>query len=123
MATILLIDDDEAFRLVLKTVLTRSDHEVPDVRTGMEAMTICEQRIPDLVITDLVMPEREGLETIIALRQLAPDVPIIAISGAGGSDAGIYLKIARRLGARRTLAKPFGPEAILQAIDDVLAPV
>lgn len=123
MATILLIDDDDAFRHVLKTVLIRSDHEVKDARNGMEAMAFCERVIPDVVITDLVMPEREGLETIIALRQIAPDVPIIAISGAGGCEAGIYLKIARRLGARQTLAKPFDSAEILRAIDDALATV
>ena len=78
------------------------------------------QAAADLVITDIVMPGKEGLEVLMALRKIHPPVKIIAISGGGRGDATDYLRMATKMGAARVLSKPFSNEALLAAIDAVL---
>ncbi|MCH8154484.1 MAG: response regulator [Proteobacteria bacterium] len=80
-----------------------------------------EENRPDLIITDIIMPEKEGVETIIALRRADPDLPIIAISGGGRLDATDFLTMAGKLGARRTLSKPFRRDQLLEAVGECLA--
>jgi CheY-like chemotaxis protein len=104
MSTILVVDDDETFRRLLCQTLLRAGHEVLAADDGRGALRLYRQQPADLVITDLIMPEQEGLETILELRRLQPDLKIIAISGGGRMVPGDYLPIARHLGAARTLA-------------------
>lgn len=122
MANILLIDDDEALRDVLAIFLGEADHEVRLAANGKQGLMLFKQSPADVVVTDLIMPEQEGIETITALRKLNPRLPIIAISG-GVVHAPAYLKVAAKLGAHRALAKPFTSEELLQAIAGVLAEV
>jgi two-component system chemotaxis response regulator CheY len=118
---ILLVDDDELLRGTLHQILVRAGYDVDDASNGKIAVREYHRKRCDVVIMDIVMPDEEGLGTIRELRRLDPTVKIIAISGGGLGKAGDYLGIAQMLGAMRTLAKPFVPEALLAMIADVLA--
>jgi DNA-binding NtrC family response regulator len=121
MARILAIDDDEAIRTLLRDVLTREGHEVLLARNGVEALKAFTADPCELVITDIIMPDKEGIETIVELRRHDPQVPIIALSGAGtgGFD---YLRFAKKLGATHTLAKPVRISDLRQIVAECLAP-
>lgn len=120
MAKILVIDDDDQLRDLLVRVLKRAEHEVRHADNGRSGERECEAFQPDLVVTDIVMPEQEGIETIMSLRRHVPRLPIIAMSGGAMYGSGEYLDIARRLGAA-TLRKPFLPQDLLDAVDQALA--
>jgi CheY-like chemotaxis protein len=123
VATILLVEDDEGVRTVLHRALVAAGHEVEDAWNGDVALAAYRRQPRDLVITDLVMPEKNGLETIMELRRLNPEVKIIAISG-GGRSLGLgqlYLESAQLFGAGRILAKPFTSAALLTVVSEVLA--
>ncbi|MEO8071490.1 MAG: response regulator [Acidobacteriota bacterium] len=119
--TILLVDDDALLRDVLHQTLVRAGYDVEDASDGAGALQAYRQRPRDLVITDLVMPGQEGLETIRALRALDANVRIIAMSGGGLGRADDYLNLARRLGATRVLTKPFSGAEIVALVAEVLA--
>ena len=121
MARVLVIDDDAAVRSVLKQILTAAGHEVmiaTDGRTGLEAF---QQNRPDAVITDIIMPNKEGIETIKSLRTIDPKVPIVAISGGGRSANLDFLPVALKYGANRALAKPFTRTDLLEALKGALS--
>ena len=121
MPRIFLIDDDELLRKSLRKTLVRAGYEVedaPNVHTGLREYR---RQANDLIITDIVMPDIEGLELIRHLRRLDADVKIIAMSGGGVGKADNYLEMARMFGATRTLAKPFTGEEMLALVADVLA--
>jgi len=120
MANLILIEDDKDLREILAMSLADAGHVVRQAKEGREALTMFHREPSDVVITDLIMPGKEGLETIVSLRKERPKLPIIAISG-GVEHSPVYLGLAARLGAQRTLAKPFKIEELLKAIDDVLA--
>lgn len=121
MARILLVDDDDALRKALRLTLLKLGHEVLEAHNGNEALHLYAAEPPDLVMTDIIMPEKEGLETILELKRLHPPVKIIAMSGGGRANAIDYLKIARQMGVSKTLNKPFSADAMAAAIRDVLA--
>lgn len=116
MATILVVEDEEAFRLMLTEMLKREGHSVMTAANGREAIALAQCNAFDLVITDLIMPEKEGIETILDLRKIAPGVRIIAMSGGGRGSARDYLHAAAQLGASQTLSKPFSRSQLLDAI-------
>jgi DNA-binding response OmpR family regulator len=120
MARILVVDDDISFRKMLRLTLSRSGHAVCEARDGDEALEVIREAPVDLVMTDLIMPGREGIETITALRREFPGLKIIAMSGGGRATACQYLSIARAIGAHRTLAKPFSNDEMVAAIAAVL---
>jgi len=111
--SILVADDDAQVRLFLASLLETDGYSVTKACNGKEAQACCRQGAFDLVITDLVMPEQEGLETIHAIRKHWPTMPILAISGVFG---GAYLELARKLGANAVLRKPFEPGSILREV-------
>ncbi len=121
MPRVLVIDDDEQVRALLYEILDRAGFEVIEATNGGEALQLYRTRPTDLVITDLIMPEKEGVETILELRREFPQARVIAISGGGRNNSRDYLPIARQLGARHTLAKPFSRQEILDAVRDTLA--
>jgi len=121
MSRILLVDDDEDFRKMLHKILARAGYQVEDAPNGQAALEIYQARPSDLIVTDLVMPEKEGIETIVEFRRQNPAVKIIAISGGSRITPTVNLAMAQKLGARRTLAKPFAPQELLDAIAQVLA--
>jgi CheY-like chemotaxis protein len=120
MAKILVIDDDESVRSMLTRVLTSSGHEIQTAINGSKVAQIMESFAPELVITDIIMPEADGLETIRELRSGFPQVHIIAISGGGLSIELDHLPIARMLGAELTLKKPIDNDKLREAIDSVV---
>lgn len=122
MAAIVLIDDDPALRSVMRRVLERAGHSVADAENGVMGIALVERIRPALVITDLVMPEKEGIETILELRDRYPDLPIVAVSGAEGGEEEGPLLDASMFGAAAVLAKPFSIAQFLEVIEKVLPP-
>ena len=123
MARILLVDDDDAVRAILRRALVAAGHEVEEAANGALAVAAYRRQPADLVITDLVMPEKDGLEAIMELRRLDPTVKIIAMSGGGRAlgPGQLYLESARLFGAVEVLSKPFTASALLTAVSDALA--
>ena len=105
MARILLVDDDQQVREMLKLTLERAGHVVTEANDGTQAVAFYKPESFDLVVTDIVMPEKEGIETIMELRGMNPSVHIIAISGGGRISPEDYLKWARRFGVQHTFTK------------------
>jgi len=120
MAKILIIDDDEQMRAMLQQMLSRFGHEVTQAANGTEGLERFRADPADLVITDLIMPDKEGIETIVELRRDFPHVKIIAISGGARCGTLDFLPLAKRLGASSTLAKPFEREQLLETVHHVL---
>ena len=116
MARILLVEDDDQLRTMLKLLLTSSGYEVWEASNGTRVCDMHQQQRFDLVITDLVMPDIEGLALIMELRRVDQNVRIIAMSGALQGRAKEYLRIAQKLGAQLTLVKPFGDREFLEAV-------
>jgi len=122
MATILVIDDDDAIRMSLKSALEDADYRVEEAANGEEGMIRFRANPADLVVTDIFMPEKEGLETIDEIKRESPQTKIIAISGGGSIDPEDYLEIAKRVGADRSLFKPFDIALLVATVDDLLGP-
>jgi CheY-like chemotaxis protein len=118
---ILLIEDNDALRRMAHRMLVTAGYDVQDAADGEAGLACYRQQRSDLVITDILMPEKEGLETIRALRRSDPQVRIIAMSGAGQGAAEGYLELALKFGARRILRKPFTQDELLTAVTEVLA--
>ena len=113
---ILVIDDDFLIRCTLARILESSGHEVATAADGRRGMAAFRSALPDLVITDILMPEQEGIETIRQMRRERPQTKIVAISGAGRPGGFDILSMARRLGADDVIAKPFGAEELLGSV-------
>ena len=120
MTRVLIIDDEAPIRSMLKLMLERDGYEVAEAPDGMEAIRVYRQNPADLIITDLIMPNQDGIGMIIALKKEFPDVKIIAMSGGGLNKPEGYLKGAKKLGAACTLTKPIDRDEMLRAIKDVL---
>jgi DNA-binding response OmpR family regulator len=117
---ILVIDDDDLVRKTIKLGLEAAHYQVEEATDGAIGLEIASQGAFDLVITDILMPNKEGIETIQELRREKPAVKIIAISG-GDRRGGSFLEVAAKLGADKALRKPFRPQELLDCIQDVLA--
>jgi CheY-like chemotaxis protein len=120
MSHILLIDDDDLLRPMLCAMLEEMGHTVTEARNGKEGTRLYRSVAADLVLTDLIMPEKEGIETIMDLRKDFPGVKIIAMSGGGRVSAADYLRIAQQVGAGRILSKPFSEDELRLAIAAML---
>ncbi|MBI5772472.1 MAG: response regulator [Verrucomicrobia bacterium] len=120
MAKILLADDDAALLKMVQLMLRRAGHEVTTATNGNEALRRAAESQFDLVLTDLIMPDKEGIEVILALRKKLPGLKVIAMSGGGRVNVNDNLALARTLGAAQTLAKPFSGQELLAAIEAVL---
>jgi len=120
MARILLIEDDTNLREVLAVTLVNAGHIVAQAVDGRQGVELFDLAPVELVITDILMPGQEGIETIMQLQRREPGLPIIAISG-GATHSKFYLGMAAKLGAQQVLAKPFTPAELLRAVGTVLA--
>ena len=120
MVRILVIDDEAQVRAFVRNTLEASGHDVAEAADGDAGLRAFEARPADLVITDIVMPGREGIDTIRRLRQHDPTLKIIAISGAARVGRYDFLDVARKFGAIRSLAKPSGDGELLTTVRDVL---
>jgi len=116
---ILVIEDDPEVRNYLVAVLSRAGHEVREASNGKEGVQAFAAAPSDVVITDIIMPEKDGIETILDLRRTNPELKVIAISGGGRSTPDNYLHSAKLLGADRTIRKPFTNEEILAAVTEL----
>jgi CheY-like chemotaxis protein len=116
MPRVLLVDDDDLSRNTIHQMLERAGYEVKSTPSGREALQWYRQSPPDLVVTDLIMPDTDGLELIQELRRSDPQIRILAISGGGRVNANEYLTVARRFGAVGILAKPFSNQELREAV-------
>jgi DNA-binding NtrC family response regulator len=115
MSYILIIDDEQSIRDLLSDVFASAGFDVGVAESGLQGIRMVAARKPDLVVTDILMPDKEGLETILELKRSAPDLPIFAMSGGSLNGPIDVLGMARRFGAIRVYAKPFDPFDMLQA--------
>jgi CheY-like chemotaxis protein len=122
MARILIVDDEPDILVILERMLRKMGHDIVLANNGKEAVRRLDEAAVDLVITDLIMPESEGIETIAAIRRKWPGVKIIAMSGGGRQSPMPYLAVAANLGADATLAKPFDRAELADALRRVLGP-
>jgi CheY-like chemotaxis protein len=120
MPHILLIDDDLDVRDMLTKLLQRAGHQVTAAGNGAQAIELFDQSIPDLIITDMFMPEVEGLEAIAELKGRAPGIPIIAISGGWRGSNLDFLNVAESMGAARSFRKPINKEELLESVEQLL---
>jgi DNA-binding response OmpR family regulator len=120
MATILIIEDDTDLRNFLTRLLERENHYILNAENGLEAVTILNSVKPDLVITDIIMPDQDGIGTINMLRKKHPEIKIIAISGGGRILGADYLEIARKLGAHYVFSKPFDNKELVVKVKELL---
>ncbi|MCI5162678.1 MAG: response regulator [Candidatus Electrothrix sp. AX5] len=120
MRNILIIDDDEQMRNLLCRAMEYAGFEVEAAADGRKGLRLFEENSYDLVITDLIMPEQEGMETITFLRKNHPDVKIIAISGGGRIGPETYLPAALELGANSAFAKPFPIDELINTVKELL---
>ncbi len=120
MARILIIDDEPQIRSMLTLMLEREGYEVVEASDGVAGIKEYRQNPVDLIITDLIMPNKDGIGMIIDLKKEFPDVKIIAMSGGGLNKPDGYLKGAKKLGAACTLTKPIDREEMLRAVKETL---
>ena len=122
MARILVVDDNSSMREAVCEMLEQSGYEAVSVENGRTAVQIHRNDPVALIITDLFMPDTDGLEIIYQFRHEFPDVKIIAVSGGGSRGLVELLSVARKMGAQRALMKPFAWEDLLAAVEELLAP-
>lgn len=120
MARILVVDDEDLVRLTLRQMLEAAGHVVFEAANGRQGVALQAEQPVDLVLTDIIMPEQEGIETIVQLRRKNPKLKIIAISGGGRMKNMDFLKIAANVGADATLAKPFSTKELTEAVNRCL---
>ena len=120
MARILVIDDDDLVLEMLYESLTREGYDVLQASNGEQGLRLYREEPVDLIITDLIMPEKEGIETIIELRKDFPDMKIIAISGGGYIGTKDYFQMAKILGVQRTFTKPVAIKQLLDAVRELV---
>jgi len=120
MAKILIIDDDNLFRGMLLDLLANKGHEVLEASDGQIGFELFKKMKPSLVITDILMPEKEGMQTIREMRKETPNIKIIALSGGGTHPDGLgYLEMALELGANHSFPKPFKTKEFLQTVEEL----
>ena len=122
LKTILFIDDSQSLRTTFSQILEKAGYQVVQANDGGEGLRMFQERRPDLVICDLIMPEVEGMETMQAIRNADGEAKILAISGGGRLEASDQLKVARLIGAGATLEKPFSSESLLNSVVGLIGP-
>lgn len=126
MDSVLIIEDDEFVQKMLQQTFERAGYDVATAGNGAKGIKLYDSKLDlmdpfDVVITDLIMPEMEGIETISKLRKRDPDVKVIAISGGGRNKPEDYLQLAKKLGAKRIFTKPVDREALLTAVTELIS--
>lgn len=119
MAKILVIDDEKSVREMARRMLEAEHHTVVEAVDGIDGIKVFQEEQPDVVVTDIIMPNADGLEVIRRILQINPQAKIIAMSGGGRIANETYLKYARKFGAASVLSKPFSPEQLLSLIRDI----
>lgn len=117
---ILIIDDEQDIIQMLSRLLVRSGYTVFSAVDGNQGIKVFEENDIDLVITDIIMPDKEGIEVILHLLKKKAECKIIAVSGGGYLSANDYLETAREIGAVKTFSKPFNPKDLLNTVNELL---
>ena len=120
MAQVLVVDDDDQIRKLICLVLQQEGHTVVEASNGKKAIQHIQETVIDLVISDVVMPDMDGLELIKEIRRTLSGMKILAVSGAGKEGPGLYLSIADRFGADAILMKPFAPDQLIKKISALI---
>lgn len=120
MSRILVADDEAPIRELLRQALEMNGYEVVEAADGVETVKIFRENQIDLVITDIIMPDKEGLESIMDLKEIDPDVKIIAMSGGGRLEPHSYLQMAAKFGAKKVFQKPLSISLLLSTIKELL---
>lgn len=120
MKRILVIEDDDSVRKLIRRILEGAGYTVLEAPDGVQGVQVYREQRPDLVLTDIFMPGKEGLETILELGLLDPEVRIIAVSGGGNMGILNPLPMAAKLGALRTLSKPFSGKELVDLVEEIL---
>ena len=121
MGKILIIDDEPYILLMLKKMIEKIGYEVELASNGREGMDIFKKEGVDMVITDIIMPDKEGLEIILEMKQAQPELKIIAISGGGRISPESYLECAKHFGASKVFQKPFKQKELVGAVKILMA--
>ena len=121
MASILLIEDDAPVRRIISMMLEKEGHEVSEAADGELGIQMYREQPRDLVITDIIMPNKEGLEMIKELKKEYPDVKIIAISGGGKIEGRHYLQLAKKFGVDLTFEKPFNWQKLVESVNEIIS--
>ena len=121
MAKILIIDDEEIVRFTLREILESDGHEVAEASDGNKGLNAQRADPAELVITDIIMPEKEGVETIIELQKEFPNTKIIAISGGGRMKNMDFLEVAKKFGAHSVMSKPFSAKDLIAQVRACIA--
>ena len=118
MAKILIIDDDKVTLMKLKAMLEQAGHDVVEIEDGIYAEQAITNHKPQLVITDIIMPEQEGIDTVMQISEIHPEIPVIAMSG---DQLGVnFLELSKSLGAQESLRKPIDKDELLSAVEKLL---
>jgi len=120
MPTIIIADDDDQLRTMLSQIFEVENYTVIEAQNGQQAIDYIRNNTVDLLITDLIMPEKEGIETINELKRVSPELPIFAMSGGSMTNSEVYLQIAQKLGVSQTFLKPFDINEMLEAVKLIL---
>ena len=120
MPRLLIVEDDDELAGFLSEKLAERGYEIVTAQNGNQALKALVAQSFDLVVTDILLPEKEGIETIREIKQIKPDLPIVAMSGGGIGSADLYLHLARYAGASKTIAKPFRIGELVLLIEDIL---
>lgn len=117
---ILLVDDEESIRTMVQAVLSEPEYEFTEASNGAEALGILENTRFDLIITDVIMPDCDGIELVMTVRRKLPDIKVIVMSGGGRVRADHYLNLAEKLGAARVFEKPFNTAELRETVKELL---
>lgn len=120
MANILVVDDEDLVRFSVRQMLEGAGHTVREAADGVEGIALLQDGSFDLMITDIVMPRKEGMETISEAKRMQPDLRVIAISGGGPVGQFHYLDLAKQFGADAVLAKPFKKQELIAVVDALI---
>ncbi len=121
MSQILVIDDDVHIRELISIMLEGEGHKVILAEDGILGLKMVEKNKFDLIITDIIMPNQEGLETIVQIKTISPDIKILAISGGGRIGSASYLTLAENFGVDKTLSKPFYHKDFIKCVEELLS--
>ncbi|MFA6173300.1 MAG: response regulator [Kiritimatiellales bacterium] len=119
---ILLVDDEEAIRKMVRAILGNELYEIAEANNGLDAQVLLTKQKFDLIITDVIMPDCDGIELVMAIHRKLPEIKVIVMSGGGRVRAGHYLDLAAKLGAARVFEKPFDTAAFRAAVQELLSP-
>ena len=120
MTTILIVDDDDNVRYALSKLLRKAGYHVLEAQNGKEASKLLRKAMPDVLVTDIVMPEQDGMGLLNTARELNPSIPVLVMSG-GGNIVGLdYLSLAQTMGANATLCKPFDNDEVLSVVANLV---